>query len=134
MTLTEQLLAQLPGDVLGTLRRTDGLWKSLREGTLPVPAVVQESQEPLDGIDWDIVICGGTLGILVGAALAQKGWRVALIERGVLRGREQEWNVSRRELQTFVTLGLLTEAELVQAIAPNTIQPASVSWVALMCG
>ena len=43
-----------------------------------------------------------------GAALAQRGWRVALIERGILRGRDQEWNISRHELQVLLDLELLT--------------------------
>lgn len=106
----------------------DELWRSLREQTLPLPTVVHSNAMPLETVDWDVVICGGTLGILVGATLAQQGWRVALLERGHLRGREQEWNISRRELQTFVTLGLLTEAELEQAIA-TTYNPARISFL-----
>ncbi|MDX2231262.1 MAG: FAD-binding oxidoreductase [Leptolyngbyaceae cyanobacterium bins.349] len=127
MSLTAQILAQLPGNSLAGLRRADELWQSVRENTLPVPAVVTEKQTPLDGVTWDVVICGGTLGILVGAVLAQWGWRVALIERGELRGRAQEWNISRRELQTFVNLGVLTEAELQQAIATE-YNPARISF------
>jgi lycopene cyclase CruP len=114
--------------MLDNLRQVDHLWHSLRQGTLPVPTVVQESQELLGGVDWDVVICGGTLGILVGAALAQRGWRVALLERGKLQGREQEWNISRRELHTFLELGLLTAAELEQAIATE-YNPARVSFL-----
>lgn len=128
MTLTEQFFSQLPADALTTLRRTDELWRSLRSGTLPIPTVVQERSELLDAIDWDVVICGGTLGILLGAALAQRGWRVALLERGTLRGRDQEWNISRRELDEFVNLGLLTLAELEQAIATH-YNPARISFL-----
>jgi lycopene cyclase CruP len=116
MTQTERFLAQLPGDVLSRLRQTDALWRSLCDGTLPIPEVVQESDQTLSPT-WDVVITGGTLGILLGAALAQQGWRVALVERGALRGRDQEWNISRSELQTFIDLGLLTSSELAQAIA-----------------
>lgn len=126
MTLTEQYLGQLPGDVLAQLRRTDQLWAAIRAGTLTPPKVVSENPQPLGHLDWDVVICGGTLGIVLGAMLAQQGWRVALLERGILQGRVQEWNISRRELQTFIHLGLLTEAELEEAIAseynPGRIQ------------
>ena len=52
----------------------------------------------------------------MGAALAQQGWRVALLERGKLRGRDQEWNISRQELQVLVDLELLTPDQLEQAI------------------
>jgi lycopene cyclase CruP len=117
MSQTEQILSSLPGNPLEGLRRADALWTAYRENSLPVPNVIQKSSEPLEQIDWDVVICGGTLGILLGAALAQRGWRVALLERGILRGRDQEWNISRHELQTLVKLDLLTPSELEQAIA-----------------
>ena len=53
----------------------------------------------LDFIDYDVVICGGTLGIFLACALQNKGFRVAVVERSDLKGRQQEWNVSRRELE-----------------------------------
>ncbi len=126
MTLTETILTQVPGSLEG-LRRADTLWTALRQRTLPIPQVVQEHDQPI-APDWDVVICGGTLGILLGAALTQQGWRVALVERGMLRGRDQEWNISRQELQVFVRLGLLTEAELATAIATE-YNPARVSFL-----
>lgn len=128
MTLTEETLSQLPGDVLGGLRRADRLYASLREDTATVPMVVKQSQVPLETVDWDVVVCGGTLGILIGCALAQLGWRVALLERGILRGRDQEWNISRKELEVFLELNLLCAAELEQAIATQ-YNPARVSFL-----
>lgn len=127
MSQTEQIFSQLPGDVLGRLRSADKTWQALREDTAPIPLVVKESQEPLGTLDWDVVICGGTLGILIGAALQKRGWRVALIERGILRGREQEWNISRQELQVFLELELLSQAQLEQAIATE-YNPARISF------
>jgi lycopene cyclase CruP len=117
MALTEQILATVPGNPLEGLRRVDGLLQALREDTLPVPNVVKTDGQSLEAVDWDVVVCGGTLGIFLGAALAQKGWRVVVVERGQLRGRDQEWNISRQELQVFRALNLLTEAELEAAIA-----------------
>jgi len=128
MSLTETILSQIPGNPLDGLRRTDALWTALRQGSLPIPPVVHQSSERLTSLDWDGVICGGTLGILLGTALAQRGWRVALLERGMLRGREQEWNISRAELNTFVTLGLLTQEELERAIATE-FNPVRVSFL-----
>jgi lycopene cyclase CruP len=127
MSQTEQILSQLPGDVLGRLRSADRLWQALREDTAPIPQVIKESKEPLGTVDWDVVICGGTLGILIGCALQMRGWRVALIERGILRGRDQEWNISRKELEVFLELELLSAAELEQAIA-TVYNPARISF------
>ncbi|ARV60056.1 FAD-dependent oxidoreductase [Nostocales cyanobacterium HT-58-2] len=128
MSLTENILSQLSGDVLGSLRQADRILTSIREGGSAVPIVVTQTQQPLGSVDWDVVICGSTLGILIGCALALKGVRVALIERGTLRGRDQEWNISRKELQVFLELNLLTDAELEQVIATE-YNPARVSFL-----
>ncbi|WP_293037070.1 FAD-binding oxidoreductase [Moorena sp. SIO1F2] len=127
MSQTEQILSQLPGDVLGRLRSADKVWKALRDGTTPIPEVITETEEGLGTLDLDVVICGGTLGILIGAALQQRGWRVAVVERGVLRGRDQEWNISRQELEVFLELELLSTAELENAIA-SEYNPARISF------
>ncbi|NJR40821.1 MAG: FAD-binding oxidoreductase [Leptolyngbyaceae cyanobacterium CSU_1_4] len=126
MSLTEQILSQLPG-TLTALRSADRLWQSYRENAVPTAIVVTERSEPLDEVEWDVVICGGTLGIIMGAALVRRGWRVALLERGILRGRQQEWNISRQELQVLIALDLLTEAELDKAIATQ-YNPARLSF------
>ncbi len=128
MSLTEQILSQQPDDVLGRLRSADRFWHALRFGEMQVPQVVHQSNDSLGDLDWDVVISGGTLGILIGAALQQLGWKVALLERGILRGREQEWNISRQELEVFVELKLLSEAELQSAIATE-YNPARVSFL-----
>lgn len=117
MTLTEQMFARVPGNPLADLRRADQRWLAIRTGSIPVPKTVTESTERLGDLDWDVVICGGTLGILLGTALAQLGWRVAVLERGPLRGRAQEWNISRRELGALAELGLLTSEAVEGAIA-----------------
>ena len=118
----------LPDDVLVRLRSADKLWQELRSSTITqIPVVVKESHSLLNQTNWDVLICGGTLGILMAAALQQRGWRVALIERGILRGREQEWNISRAELEPFLALDLLTEEELEKAIATQ-YNPARVSF------
>jgi len=117
MTLSEQILSQIPGNPLKVLGQTDQRWQMIKMGRTSIPMVVTTQSGCLGDLDWDVVVAGGTLGILVGAVLAQKGWRVALLERGTLRGRDQEWNISRRELSVLIELGLLTEVELEQAIA-----------------
>ena len=131
MSLTSEILGQQSDNVLARLRRADEFWLALREGKIDAPQVVSSSAalSPTDSdlIKTDLVICGGTLGILLGASLQQLGWQVTLIERGVLRGRDQEWNISRNELQTLIDLELLTPAELEKAIATE-YNPARVSF------
>ena len=127
MSLTEQILAAVPGNALEGLRRADRLWTALRQDALPLPKVVSETAQPLGSVEWDVVVCGGTLGVFIASTLAQKGWRVALLERGQLRGRDQEWNISRSELSAFLELELLSEAELETAIA-SEYNPARISF------
>ncbi|AIE72916.1 MULTISPECIES: NAD(P)/FAD-dependent oxidoreductase [unclassified Synechocystis] len=117
-TFLDSKLNSVPGDALGYLRRLDQRWQALCQGKiLPIPEVAQKVNGKLGETDFDAVICGGTLGILLAPSLQIKGWRVAVIERGKLQGRVQEWNISRQELQTFVELDLLTPEELETAIA-----------------
>ncbi|WP_404783588.1 FAD-binding oxidoreductase [Altericista sp. CCNU0014] len=125
-------LSTVPGNPLPQFQAMDRRWQNwradgpVRSRSQQSPSgVVLASASLLGAIDWDVAICGGTLGILLGAALVRQGWRVAVVERGELRGRQQEWNTSHCELQVLVELELLTEAELERAIAsefnPNRI-------------
>ena len=116
MTLTQDILSALPGNVYENLQRADATWTAIRQGTFSTPDILQESQESLGDCQLDVAIAGGTLGIVMGAALTRRGWRVVVIERGELKGREQEWNISRKELQVLVELELLTEEQLESAI------------------
>ncbi|NES77555.1 MULTISPECIES: NAD(P)/FAD-dependent oxidoreductase [unclassified Okeania] len=127
MSLTEQILSQIPGSPLQGLRKADQVWQNLREDNISIPTTVKKETQLLNTLDWDVVICGGTLGILIGATLAKKGWRVALLERGILKGRKQEWNISRKELETFIELNLLSSEELETAIATE-YNPARISF------
>jgi|AntRauMFilla1563_2_1112583.scaffolds.fasta_scaffold56304_2 flavin-dependent dehydrogenase len=65
----------------------------------------------------DVTICGGTLGIFVATSLAVRGLKVAVVERGVVAGRAQEWNISRKELAEMIAIGVLTAAEVEEAIS-----------------
>lgn len=67
-------------------------------------------------IDFDVVVSGGTLGIFIALALQLKGYSVCVIEVGRLQGREQEWNISRKELDDLIREGLLTEEEVERII------------------
>ncbi|KAF6259744.1 hypothetical protein COO60DRAFT_1700692 [Scenedesmus sp. NREL 46B-D3] len=76
---------------------------------------------------YDVVVLGGTLGILLATALLAQHQqqatpgaaplRVAVVERGKLQGRQQEWNASQHDLQVLVDLGLLQPSEVEAAVA-----------------
>lgn len=127
MSLVEEVLSAIPGDYLTILRKSDQKWLDLKQGNLPVFESVTTCETNLGEVDWDVVVTGGTLGILIAPALQARGWRVALIERGILRGRQQEWNISRGELEVFLELDLLSKTELNQAIATE-FNPVRISF------
>ena len=111
------------GTTLEALKRVDGVWRTIRnmpegEAAGPAPVFVTESSDRLDTTrcDYDVAVCGGTLGILVATALQSRGQRVVVIERGPLRGRDQEWNISRPELESLVPLGVLTQDQCDEVI------------------
>ncbi|KAG7356129.1 hypothetical protein IV203_000815 [Nitzschia inconspicua] len=63
-------------------------------------------------LDFDVVICGGTLGIFFAMYLQLHGHNVCVVEAGKLRGREQEWNISMDELLELQELGILTQEDI----------------------
>uniref|UniRef100_A0A0E0QJ54 Uncharacterized protein n=1 Tax=Oryza rufipogon TaxID=4529 RepID=A0A0E0QJ54_ORYRU len=110
------------------LKRLDQIWSSICEAQSDskVPEVVTRVQGPLvdydlgDGSEiFDVLVCGGTLGIFVATALSYKGLRVGIIERNIIKGREQEWNISRKELMELVEVGILSEEEIEQIISSD---------------
>ena len=127
MNTIENLLGNRGDRPLEQLRILDQRWQALKQGQIPLAQVIHQETGKLGELDCDVVLAGGTLGILLATALQLKGWRVAVIERGILKGREQEWNISRQELQTFLKLELLTPTELETAIATE-YNPARLSF------
>ncbi|XP_057460963.1 uncharacterized protein LOC130751375 isoform X3 [Actinidia eriantha] len=108
------------------LKRLDQFWSSL----CSAQTVVQEPQKVVSSLPglfsqsdlagkavetFDVLVCGGTLGMFIATALSCKGLRVGVVERGILKGREQEWNISRKELLELVEVGIMTENDIEQA-------------------
>jgi lycopene cyclase CruP len=128
MSLITTMSGNLPIELPQQLQRIDRFWQDYRSNNAPPSSVIYpQLDQRLGELDGDVVICGGTLGILIGCALQQRGWRVILIEQGLLQGRAQEWNISKKELEAFLELGLLTEMELASAIA-TAYNPARVGF------
>jgi len=115
--MTDSLLAKLPDRTLDKLEQFDRFWHNYRLSPLPVPQLVTQKSSHLVGINYDVAIAGGTLGIILACALQKLGWRAIVIEKGILQGRVQEWNISRTELEVLQKLELLTCSELESAIA-----------------
>ncbi len=126
MSIAADIASRFPADTFANLDRVDRLWQNLRQGQISSQEMVVSSDEFLKTIDVDITIAGGTLGIILAAALQLRGFQVAAIERGELKGRAQEWNISRTELAVLVELELLSEAELATAIA-SEYNPARIA-------
>lgn len=84
-------------------------WAKLRDQKERAPNGTPE-------LDYDVTVCGGTLGIFVATAMQLRGHRVLVAEAGQLCGREQEWNISMDEMQELIDLGVLTEEDCEQAI------------------
>ncbi|PIN18708.1 Lycopene beta-cyclase [Handroanthus impetiginosus] len=130
---TQRIMESIPvsGEVGGAggaysynaLKRLDSLWSSICNAS----PVVQEPQQVVSNVPgllheseqgkkcdntFDVIVCGGTLGIFIATALSSKGLRVAIVEKAVLKGREQEWNISRKELIELVEVGVLTEDDI----------------------
>jgi 2-polyprenyl-6-methoxyphenol hydroxylase-like FAD-dependent oxidoreductase len=75
-------------------------------------AKLREQQKQQKELDYEVAICGGTLGIFFGTALALKGHKVVVFEAAKLRGREQEWNISLNEMKELLELGVLTQDDI----------------------
>ncbi|KAK6120626.1 hypothetical protein DH2020_045621 [Rehmannia glutinosa] len=137
---TQRIMESIPvsGEVGGAggaysynaLKRLDGLWSSIcsaspvvqepQQVVSNVPGLFRESEKAEKCTDmFDVLVCGGTLGIFIAAALSCRGLRVGIVEKSALRGREQEWNISRKELLELVEVGVLTEDDIDHVISSS---------------
>ncbi|XP_065873734.1 uncharacterized protein [Euphorbia lathyris] len=108
------------------LKRLDQIWSGIcsaqsgsqepQQIVSSVPFVSSNSDlTDKAGDKFDVVVCGGTLGIFIATALSAKGLRVCIVERNILKGREQEWNISKKELLELVEVAILSEDDIEQA-------------------
>ena len=71
--------------------------------------------------EYDLIYVGGALGVIHAAVMAQKGYRVLLIERLPFGKMNREWNISRDEFQSLINLGLFTPKEFEAVIATEYV-------------
>ncbi|XP_031489938.1 uncharacterized protein LOC116257383 isoform X5 [Nymphaea colorata] len=107
------------------LKRLDKLWLSICSSK-PENFKPSEVVKRLDGSFWysnddkeisdkfDVLVCGGTLGVFIATALSLRGLKVGIVERDMVKGREQEWNISEKELRELVEAGILLENDIEQ--------------------
>ncbi|MBW4620769.1 MAG: flavin-dependent dehydrogenase [Cyanosarcina radialis HA8281-LM2] len=70
---------------------------------------------------YDLIYIGGALGVVHAAVMARLGYRVLLLERLPFGRMNREWNISRREFQSLIDLGLFSPAEFESVIAREYI-------------
>lgn len=52
-----------------------------------VPGLFRESELAEKCADaFDVLVCGGTLGVFIATALSSRGLRVGIVEKGILKG------------------------------------------------
>lgn len=71
--------------------------------------------------EYDLIYIGGALGVIHAVVMAQKGYRVLLVERLPFGRMNREWNISRDEFQSLIDLGLFTPQEFESVIAAEYI-------------
>jgi len=118
----------LEGDPLAFLDVTEAYWRALRnqkhQPNKPGPRVVRmlgdgiTAMDPKD-LDYDVCVCGGTLGLMLATTLQKRGFKVCVLDKRLIEGRTQEWNISRGELKSLIETGLLSDEELDSCIVSN---------------
>jgi lycopene cyclase CruA len=89
----------------GAVKRLDERWKSLNTNP-PQDAFKYVSSIATDGLESEIIVLGGGLGLLAATALQARGHQVTLIDRTNVGDTHREWNSSQAELEVLKTLGL----------------------------
>lgn len=125
---TERILEKLDSESEGLgagaagtyegLKRLDGLWKVLRDqsSNSAPPSFVTIENEELAQPTYDVCILGGTLGIFLASALQSRGLSCCVVERGLVAGRNQEWNLSLDEVMDLVEAGALEASDVDGAV------------------
>ena len=97
-------------------------WRESVKNPQQPKEVIFVSQEKQDlNPDYDLIYIGGALGVIHAAVMAQKGYRVLLIERLPFGRMNREWNISRDEFQSLINLGLFTPQEFEAVIAAEYV-------------
>lgn len=91
-------------------------WRESVKNPQTPKQVITQSDRACDP-EYDLIYIGGALGVIHAAVMAQRGYRVLLIERLPFGRMNREWNISRSEFQSLIDLGLFTRDEFEVMIA-----------------
>lgn len=121
--LTVHAFRQMEGGLLHLeyILNLEERWKKVARGENPlereVLRYVSPEDMPVADTEYDLVYCGGVLGLFSAAVMARRGCRVAVFDQRRVGTSHREWNISDDELQQFVQAGLFSLAEIEQAVA-----------------
>lgn len=104
----EALAARLGPEAAAHVAYLDARFASPRPPAGPALGPASAGGRP----DFDVLLLGGGLSLLVGTLLARAGWRVGVADRRRVGAEHREWNVSAPELAALARAGLFGEAEL----------------------
>ncbi len=89
----------------GAVKRLDQRWQELHSNP-PVNAFKLVTDFPKDGLESEVIVLGGGLGLLAATVLQARGHSVTLIDRTHVGETHREWNSSVTELEVLKSLGL----------------------------
>jgi lycopene cyclase CruA len=97
-------------------------WReSVRNPQQPKQVIFKTSSQKTENNNYDLIYIGGALGVIHAAVMAQKGYRVLLVERLPFGKMNREWNISRDEFQSLINLGLFTPEDFESVIAAEYV-------------
>ncbi len=121
---TIEALRQMEGGLthLEYITALEERWQKVAQGQLPIEGEVLVKVPgvgdlPPTNADFDLVYCGGVLGLFSAAVMARMGWKVLVFDQRRVGTSHREWNISDDELQQFVEAGLFSREEIEQAVA-----------------
>ncbi|WP_319418660.1 NAD(P)/FAD-dependent oxidoreductase [Pleurocapsa sp. FMAR1] len=97
-------------------------WRdSVNNPQQPKEVIFKDNSDSAPEKEYDLIYIGGALGVIHAAVMAQKGYRVLLVERLPFGRMNREWNISRDEFQSLINLGLFTPEDFESVIAAEYI-------------
>ena len=92
-------------------------WREQTRNPQTPKQVLERGRGPSSEPEFDMVYIGGALGAIHAAVMAQRGYRVLVVDRLPFGRMNREWNISRQEFQATIRLGLFSAAEFEGLIA-----------------